>query len=146
MKTLEFVELHEFLLAPLLQAINPLTSTNSCCHTHGCCHPHTSPLDKRSSKMVGDIFTCALCFNRFIATAAPFHPGKVSQFLAYANTILWAYLELEGDGWQMYDKASRLQVSTRPTEDWAILNLPPKCTVFHRPVQATKLVSILLRT
>ena len=83
--------------------------------------------DKRSMKTVGDIFTCLLCFHRFAVAASSFHTGKGSQFMAYANTILQAHLEFEGDGWRAYNRAFQLQVSVQPREDWLVLNLPFTC-------------------
>ena len=103
-KSLEFVELHEFLPAPLLRAL-ATTPTTSC----GCCS--SLHQDKHPSKTVGDIFTWLMCYHRFVALASSFHPGKLGQFMAYANTILHAHLEFEGDGWRAYDWAFRLQVS-----------------------------------
>jgi hypothetical protein len=72
---------------------------------------------------MGDVFTWILCFHRFVAAASTFHPGKVSQFLAYSNTILCGYLEFKGDGWRAYYRAFCLQVSGRPSKDWSVLNL-----------------------
>ena len=127
LRSLEFVELHEFLPAPLLRAMGGtgIGGSCSCCHAN---HPLLS--DKHSTKTVGDIFTWLLCFHRFAAAASTFHPGKVSQFMAYANTILQAHLEFEGDGWRAYDRAFWLQVSARPEEDWSVLNLPLYARLF----------------
>ena len=79
---------------------------------------------RRQLVTVGDIFTWMMCSHQFVALAVVFfHPEKLGQFMAYTNTILWAYLEFEGDGWRTYDRTFRLQVSGCPTEDWASLNL-----------------------
>ena len=118
LRGLEFVELHEFLPAPLLRELRSADSSQPC----GCCQSRLH-LEKRQTKTVGDIFTWLLCFHRFVAAASSFHPGKLSQFMAYGNTIIRAYLEFEGDGWRAYDRAFRLQVSGRPSEDWSIINL-----------------------
>ena len=125
LKSLEFIELHEFLPAPLLRELRATDTKTPC----GCCHSH-HVLGKRPTKTVGDVFTWMLCFHRFVAAASTFHPGKVSQFLAYSNTILRAYLEFEGDGWRAYNRAFRLQVSGRPSEDWSVLNLPLYARLF----------------
>ena len=127
LRLLEFVELHEFLPAPLLRAMGSTGMGNSC----ACCHAnHPLPSEKRTMKTVGDIFTWLLCFHRFAAAASSFHPGKVSQFMAYANTILQAHLEFEGDGWRVYNRAFRLQVSAQPGADWSVLNLPLYARLF----------------
>lgn len=36
-----------------------------------------------------------------------FHHTEVGQFLAYANTILQAYIQLEVDGWWAYNQGGR---------------------------------------
>ena len=38
--------------------------------------------------------------------------------MAYANTIIQAYLQFNGDGWRQYDRAFRIQATTRRTTDW----------------------------
>ena len=112
------MELHEFLPAPLLQEMRATDSGHPC----GCCQSRLH-LERRQTKTVGDIFTWLLCFHRFVAAAYTFHPGKLTQFMAYSNTIIHAYLEFEGDGWRAYDRAFRLQVSGRPSDDWSVINL-----------------------
>ena len=94
LRSLEFVELHEFLPASLLQEMRATDSGHPC----GCCQSRLH-LERRQTKTVGDIFTWLLCFHRFVAAAYTFHPGKLTQFMAYSNTIIRAYLEFKGDGW-----------------------------------------------
>lgn len=65
-----------------------------------------------------------MCFHRFTAAALVFHPTKASQFMAYANNILQAYLQFEGDGWRAYNRAFQLQAGGKPEVDWATINLP----------------------
>ena len=127
-RTLDFVELHEFLPAPLLRAAVADTATDcKCCVA--------KDKEKRSPKTVADIYTWLLCFHRFTAAASSIHPGKVGQFLAYANTVLQAYIQFEGDGWRAYDRAFRLKVAGRPLVDWATLDLPLYARIFTAQVR-----------
>lgn len=106
------MELHWFLPAPLLQSVL-LKEEND--NQHCCCHP---PPEKRSRKTVADIFTWLLCFNRYAAAQCAIYPGLLPHMMAYANTIIQAYLQFSGDGWRQYDRAFRIQAATRRTTDW----------------------------
>ena len=126
-KTLEFVELHEFLPTPLIWAL--ATTLSTLC---GCCSTHQHNQDKRPLNTVGDIFTCMMCFYRFVALAVVFHPEKFGQFMAHTNMILQTHLKFEGNGLRAYDCAFRLQVSGHPTEDWVSFNLSLYARLFTR--------------
>ena len=130
LQTLEFVELHEFLPAPLLRALESTDKNPSTCQLHSCCNPLMGEWQKRRTKTVGDVFTWILCFHRFVAAASIYHPHKIDQFMAYANTVVRAHLEFEGDGWRAYDRAFRLQASGQPSVDWSILDLPLYARLF----------------
>ena len=99
--SLDYVELHEFLLAPLLCAVVAEGLQN-------CKRCATKEKDKWMPKMVSDMYTWLPCFHQFVAAAASVHPTMTSQFMAYANTI-----QHEGDGWRAYDRAFRLKVAGR---------------------------------
>ena len=124
--SLDFVELHEFLPAPLLRAA--IGTPTSCVGCHSCHYTHTTAA--KQIKTVGDIYTWMMCFHRFTAAPLAFHPAKASQFLAYANNILQAYLQFEGDRWRAYDQAFRLQAGGKPEIDWAAINLPLYAKMF----------------
>ena len=67
--------------------------------------------------------------------ADSFHPAKVGQFLAYANSILQAYIKFEGDSWRAYDQAFRLKVAGRALMDWGTLDLPLYARIFPAQVR-----------
>ena len=121
LRNLDFVELHKFLPAPLLRAATG--TPTSCADGHSCHCPHTTAVEK-GAKTVGDIYTWTMSFYRFTAAALVFHLGKNTEFMAYANTILQAYLQFEGDGWQVYDWAFQLQAGGKPERNWATIHLP----------------------
>ena len=110
---MSFVQLHWFLPAPLLQATFP---TEECPRSHCHCAPNST--SKRSMKTVDDIFTWVLCFNRYIAALCSFHPMMLPQMTAYANTILQAYLQFQGNGWRVYDRAFRIEAASRKNTNW----------------------------
>ena len=87
LRALDFIELHKFLPTSLLQATAGIPAPCSCCHT---CYTTQAAGDKHS-KTIGDIFTWLKCFHHFTAAELIFHPGKASEFMAYANTILHTY-------------------------------------------------------
>ena len=128
LQTLEFVELHEFLPAPLLRALEGMDPSS--CPSHSCCNSVLGDWQKRRTKTVGDVFTWMLCFHRFTAAASTYHPHKVGQFMAYANIVVRVHLEFEGDGWRAYDCAFRLQASGQPSVDWSALDLPLYARIF----------------
>ena len=113
LREMSFVQLHWFLPAPLLQATFP---TEECPHSHCHCAPNST--SKRSMKTVDDIFTWVLCFNRYIAALCSFHPMMLPQMTAYANTILQAYLQFQGNGWRVYDRAFRIEAASRKNTNW----------------------------
>ena len=105
--------LHWFLPASLLPpTLLPGDPAHSHCH---CCNPSTT---RRSKKTVSDIFTWALCFNRYTAALCTIYPGMLPQMMAYENTILQAHLQFTGEGWRIYDRAFRVQAASRRTTDW----------------------------
>ena len=112
-----FVELHEFLPKPMMEASKAREdSACTCCHNR--------PAAQRSTRSVGDIFTWVICYNRYVAAVAALRPSRVASMLAHANTIVQAAQMFEGDGWREYDRAVRLQATATPNEDWGALNLP----------------------
>ena len=70
-----------------------------------------------------------------------FHHTEVGQFLAYANTILQAYIQLEVDGWWAYNQGGRPGFSGlgHPPP-------PPLCTHLYGSGQERKLLSGLRGT
>lgn len=114
-----FLELHEFLLAPLLHAA--MSNGPSDCK---CCNAKEK--DKRTPKTVADIYTWLL---HFVVAAANFHLAKVGQYMAYANTVLQAYIQSKGDGCRAYDRVFRLKV------DWALIDLPLYVRIFTAQVR-----------
>ena len=114
----QFVELHEFLPKPMMEASK--AREDSACT---CCHNRPAA-QQRSTRSVGDIFTWVICYNRYVAAVAALRPSRVASMLAHANTIVQAAQMFEGDGWREYDRAVRLQATATPNEDWGVLNLP----------------------
>lgn len=113
LKDFSFIELHWFLPAALLlPSLHMDYKPHSHCH---CCH---SLQAKRTRKTVADIFTWALCFNRYTATLCSFYPGMLPQMMVYDNTILQAQLHFTSDGWHIYDRAFCIQAASRCTTDW----------------------------
>lgn len=113
LKDFAFIELHWFLPAALLP---PTVHSDDTHHSH--CHCCGPPQAKRSRRTVADIFTWALCFNRYTAALCSFYPGMLPQMMAYQNTILQAHLQFAGDGWRIYDRAFRIQAASRRITDW----------------------------
>lgn len=105
-----FVEFHWFLLTSLLPpSLRPDDAGHFHCH---CCNPSTT---RRSKKTVSDIFTWALCFNRYATAQCPIYPEMLPQMMAYENTIIQAHLQFIGEGWHIYDHAFRIQAASRRT-------------------------------
>ena len=71
-----------------------------------------------------------------------FHHTEVGQFLAYANTILQAYIQLEVDGWWAYNQGGRPGIGGlgHPPPP------PPLCTHLYGTGQERKLLSGLRGT
>ena len=113
----QFMELHEFLPKPLLEAAQP-RSTNSCT----CCQASNTP--PQAQKTIADIFTWLLCYHRYAAAVASIAPQRVPGMLAHANNIIQAAQQFEGDGWRVYDRAFRLQAAASVTQDWGTMNIP----------------------
>ena len=101
-----------------------LTDKNcSTCQLHGCCTSTMGEWQNHRANTINDVFTWILCFCHFVAAASVYHPHKVDQFMAYANIVVQAHLEFEGDSWQAYNRAFYLQASGQPSVNWAILDL-----------------------
>ena len=124
-----FVEVHEFLPKPLLDAASP-RSVHSC----ACCH--NSP-QVRATRTVGDLWTWQLCFNRYVAAVAGVCPNRVPGMLAHANTVLQAAQQFEGDGWRVYDRAFRLQLASNPASDWSTINISLYARTFTAATRRT---------
>lgn len=112
LREFKFVELHWFLLTPLLQSVMLKEEGDN---PHCCCR---SPHEKHRRKTVEDIFTWLLCFNRYTAALCKLYPGMLPHMMSYSNTVVQAYLQFHGDGWRIYDRAFRTQAASRRTMDW----------------------------
>lgn len=107
------VELHWFLLASLLP---PLLRPEDPTHSHcPCCNLSQA---RRSNKTVLDIFTWALCFNRYVAALCAIYPGMLPRMMGYENTIIQPHLQFTGEGWRIYDCAFHAQAASRLTTNW----------------------------
>lgn len=112
LRDFSFIELHWFLPSTLLP---PVMSLDECDHVKCCCRPTPA---KRSRKTVADLATWQLCFNRYTAALCTIYPGMLPQMLAYANLIIQAQLQFNGDGWLTYDRMFRTAAATSGDTEW----------------------------